>query len=75
MGNDPATSVVDRYGFSHEVPNLGVLGASNFPTTGCHNPTLTLQALAWWTSQHLLDEWAARSRGAVATRLGRRKVV
>ena len=66
MGSDPATSVVDRYGFSHEVPNLGVLGASNFPTTGGHNPTLTLQALSWWTAQHLVDEFAARSRGAAA---------
>jgi gluconate 2-dehydrogenase alpha chain len=31
MGDDPETSVVDRFGFSHEVPNLGVLGASTFP--------------------------------------------
>ena len=57
MGDDPASSVVDRYGFSHEVPNLGILGASTFPTAGGHNPTLTLQALAWRTAQRLVDEW------------------
>jgi gluconate 2-dehydrogenase alpha chain len=72
MGPDPASSVVDRYGFSHEVPNLGVLGASNFPTTGGHNPTLTLQALSWLTAQHVVDEWAARSRGEAAARLASR---
>jgi gluconate 2-dehydrogenase alpha chain len=66
MGHDPATSVVDRFGFSHEVPNLGVLGASNFPTTGGANPTLTVQALSWLTAQHLVDEWATRRHGGAA---------
>jgi gluconate 2-dehydrogenase alpha chain len=65
MGDDPATSVVDRYCFCHEVPNVGVLGASTFPTVGGHNPTLTVQAMAWWTAQHLLDSWSERS-GATA---------
>ena len=50
MGADPADSVVDAHGFAHEVPNLAVLGTSTFPTTGGHNPTLTLQALAWRTA-------------------------
>jgi gluconate 2-dehydrogenase alpha chain len=57
MGNDPATSVVDRFGFAHEIPNLGLLGTCTFPTAGGHNPTLTLQALAWRTGQRLLEEW------------------
>ena len=57
MGDDPASSVVDRFGFAHEVPNLGILGTSVFPTTGGHNPTLTLQALAWRTATH----WAQRA--------------
>jgi gluconate 2-dehydrogenase alpha chain len=61
MGDDPDTSVVDRYGFSHEAPNLGVLGASTFPTTGGHNPTLTVQALAWRTAERLSDEWNAKA--------------
>jgi choline dehydrogenase-like flavoprotein len=42
-----------RWGFSHEAPNLGVLGASVMGTSGAHNPTLTVQALAWRTADHL----------------------
>jgi gluconate 2-dehydrogenase alpha chain len=53
MGDDPESSVVDRFGFAHEVPNLGVLGTSTFPTTGGHNPTLSAQALAWRTAAHV----------------------
>ena len=47
MGDDPETNVVDRWGFCHDVPNLGLLGASVMGTSGAHNPTLTAQALAW----------------------------
>jgi gluconate 2-dehydrogenase alpha chain len=57
MGSDPATSVVDPYGFAHEVPNVGMLGASTFPSGGGWNPTLTIQALAWRTAEHLVRKW------------------
>jgi gluconate 2-dehydrogenase alpha chain len=57
MGDDPETSVVDRFCFAHEVPNLGLMGASVFPTTGGHNPTLTVQALAWRTAEHLVRNY------------------
>jgi gluconate 2-dehydrogenase alpha chain len=57
MGDNPETNVVDRYGLSHEVPNLGVLGASVMGTSGAHNPTLTAQALAWRTADHLVKNW------------------
>ena len=59
MGDDRETNVVDRWGFSHEVPNLGVLGASVMGTSGAHNPTLTAQALAWRTAEHLVASWSA----------------
>jgi len=58
MGDDPETNVVDRWGFSHEAPNVGVLGASVMGTSGARNPTLTSQALAWRTAQHLVDAWS-----------------
>jgi gluconate 2-dehydrogenase alpha chain len=57
MGNDPETSVVDKWGMSHEVPNLAVLGASTFVTCGARNPTLTIQALAWRNADHIVKEW------------------
>jgi len=57
MGDNPETNVVNRWGFSHEAPNLGILGASVMGTTGARNPTLTVQALAWRTADHLISEW------------------
>ncbi|MEZ5286097.1 MAG: GMC family oxidoreductase [Vicinamibacterales bacterium] len=57
MGDDRETNVVDRWGFSHEVPNLGVLGGSVMGTSGARNPTLTIQALAWRTADHLARNW------------------
>lgn len=58
MGDNPETNVVDRWGFCHEVPNLGVLGASVMGTSGARNPTLTAQALAWRTAERLAVSWA-----------------
>jgi len=57
MGNDVETNVVDRWGFSHEAPNLGILGASVMGTSGARNPTLTVQALAWRTAEYLVKNW------------------
>lgn len=54
MGTNPETNVVDPWGFSHEAPNLG---ASVMGTSGAHNPTLTAQALAWRTADHLVKNW------------------
>jgi gluconate 2-dehydrogenase alpha chain len=59
MGDDPETNVVNRYGLSHEVPNLGVLGASVMGTSGARNPTLTAQALAWRTAEHVAKNWSS----------------
>ena len=57
MGDNPDTNVVDRWGFSHEAPNLGILGASVMGTSGARNPTLTIQALAWRTADRLATNW------------------
>ena len=62
MGDNPETNVVDRWGFSHEAPNLGVLGASVMGTSGAHNPTLTAQALAWRTAERLAKNFNGIAR-------------
>jgi gluconate 2-dehydrogenase alpha chain len=58
MGDNPETNVVDRWGFAHEAPNLG---ASVMGTSGARNPTLTVQALAWRTAEHLVKDWKRRT--------------
>jgi len=57
MGDNPETNVTDKWGFSHEAPNLGLIGGSVFGTSGARNPTLTIQALAWRTAEHLAKNW------------------
>jgi len=57
MGNDPETNVVDKYGFSHEAPNLAIVSGSVMGTHGARNPTETIQALAWRTADHLVKNW------------------
>ena len=46
MGTDPATSVVDSFGRTHDHENLFVVGSPTLPTGGCTNGTLTFVALA-----------------------------
>ena len=46
MGNDPSTSVVNKWGRSHEVKNLFVIDGSLFVTAGPTVVTSTLQTLA-----------------------------
>jgi choline dehydrogenase-like flavoprotein len=59
VGDNRETNVVNRWGFSHDVPNPGILGASVMGTSGAHNPTPTAQALAWRTAEHLATNWAS----------------
>ena len=54
MGDDPRTSVVDRWNMSHDVPNLGVIDGSVFVTAGAVNPTSTICALALRAVEHLM---------------------
>jgi choline dehydrogenase-like flavoprotein len=54
MGDDPRTSVVDRWGVAHDIPNLAVVDGSVFVTAGSANPTSTIVALALRTADHLL---------------------
>jgi gluconate 2-dehydrogenase alpha chain len=60
MGDDPRSSVVDRFGQCHTVPNLYVLGGGQFPTYGAYNPTLTIYALAYMAADQIRAEVGAK---------------
>jgi gluconate 2-dehydrogenase alpha chain len=57
MGNDPRTSVVNRYLQSWDVSNLFVLGASAFPQNAGYNPTGTVGALTYWAVQAVKTQY------------------
>lgn len=67
MGDDPATSVTNRWHQSWEVPNLYVIDGSSFVTGGVVNPTSTVSALALRAARHIADEFAElrRTRGPI----------
>jgi len=54
MGDDPETSVTDRWGECHDVRNLWVIDGSLFVTAAAVNPTHTLQALALRAADRLI---------------------
>lgn len=54
MGNDPRTSVVDKFHRAHDVPNLYIVDGSNLVTGGRNHPTMTIQALAFRAAEHLI---------------------
>jgi choline dehydrogenase-like flavoprotein len=56
MGDDPLTSVVDRWGRCHDVPNLFIFDGSIWPTSSGMNPTATIAALALRCADHLVAE-------------------
>ncbi|MEC0268114.1 GMC family oxidoreductase [Paenibacillus anseongense] len=55
MGNNPATSVVNTYGQSHDIPNLFICDASLFVTSSGCNPTNTVMALAARTADYIIE--------------------
>jgi choline dehydrogenase-like flavoprotein len=53
MGNDPTSSVIDKYHRTHDVPNLFLCDGSSFVTSGRGQPTMTIQALAFRAADHI----------------------
>jgi choline dehydrogenase-like flavoprotein len=53
MGTDPETSVTDAYGAVHGLDNVSVADGSVFVTSGGHNPTNTIMAVALRNMRHL----------------------
>jgi len=57
MGNDPKSSVVNRYGQSWDIPNLFITGSSTHPSMSGFNPTLTIQALAYMSADAIANRY------------------
>jgi len=57
MGADRNTSVVNRWLQSWDVPNVFVIGASNFPQNASYNPTDTVGALAYWAADAIVNRY------------------
>lgn len=56
MGSDQRTSVVDKFGRTHDIANLFICDGSILPTQGSANPGLTIQALAARTADYLISQ-------------------
>jgi choline dehydrogenase-like flavoprotein len=66
MGNDPKTSVLNKWCQAHDVDNLFVVDGGPFPTGTGANPTLTIMANAWRVADFIADRYNAeiKSHGA-----------
>ena len=56
MGDDPKNSVVNRYQQLHDANNVFVVDAGPFVSQADKNPTWTILALSWRTSEYIIDQ-------------------
>ena len=56
MGDDPKTSVTDRFCRLHDVPNVYLADAAPFVSGGTQNTTWSILAMCWRTMDHLKEE-------------------
>jgi choline dehydrogenase-like flavoprotein len=61
MGDNPKTSVLNKYSQSHDVKNLFVVDGASFVTCGWQNPTMTILALSIRASEYLADQMKKRN--------------
>jgi gluconate 2-dehydrogenase alpha chain len=57
MGTDPATSALNKYLQSWDMPNLFVTGASGFPHNSGYNPTGPVGALAFMMADTIRNKY------------------
>lgn len=55
MGNDPATSYLNKFNQAHKVPNLFVTDGACMTSSGCQNPSLTYMALTARAANHAVQ--------------------
>jgi choline dehydrogenase-like flavoprotein len=61
MGSDPKTSVVSGNCQAHDVKNLFLADGAPFVSQADKNPTWTILALAWRTSDYITDQMKKRA--------------
>jgi choline dehydrogenase-like flavoprotein len=59
MGNDPKTSVLNKWNQSHDIRNLFVVDGSSFVSGGSQNPTLTILALSMRAAGYMAEQMRA----------------
>jgi choline dehydrogenase-like flavoprotein len=59
-GASSEDSVVDGFGAVRGIPNLFVADGSLMPTATGYNPTLSIQALAWWVAERGVARYLKR---------------
>src|SRR5579872_1130297 len=57
MGDNPASSVCDSFGQTHDHENLFVAGSPTLPNAGCTNGTLTFVALTLRTADKIAERF------------------
>ena len=57
MGDDPKNSVVDSFERLHDVDNVFVVDGGPFVSQADKNPTWTILALSWRTSDFIVDQF------------------
>ncbi|MDB3992000.1 GMC family oxidoreductase [Gammaproteobacteria bacterium] len=61
MGNNPETSVTNEFCQLHDSKNVFVADAGPFVSQADKNPTWTILALAWRTSDYIVDQMRKRN--------------
>jgi choline dehydrogenase-like flavoprotein len=56
MGDNPKTSVLNKFNQSHDIKNLFVVDGACFVTCGWQNPTMTISALSMRASEYLAEQ-------------------
>ncbi len=56
MGNDPKSSVLNKWNQVHEAPNVFVTDGAAMTSSGCQNPSLTYMALTARAADHAVSE-------------------
>lgn len=56
MGDDAGTSVTNEFGQLHDADNVFVVDAGTFVSQADKNPTWTIMALSWRTSDYIIEQ-------------------